>query len=142
MAQSCTILRAQSRRLLNKACHDCRDLVSSIELGAGVGAYRFGKGDSDTREVGVPGEVACDVIRISYTYISFYIFPFILLRSDQTRRTGAGRSRSRLIRAGWAGLADFRLYCLDLHGLPLGGKGDDVLGGDGALTSHPCFEVI
>ena len=39
-----------------------------MELGAGVAAYRFGKGDSDTREDDAPGEVgACDVIRISYT---------------------------------------------------------------------------
>ena len=64
-AQSWTIFRAQSRRLLNRACHDCKDLESSMELGAEVGVYRFGKGDSDTRE-DAPGEVAaCDVIRIS-----------------------------------------------------------------------------
>ncbi|KAI2620687.1 hypothetical protein GGS26DRAFT_305782 [Hypomontagnella submonticulosa] len=69
--QSSTTFRTQSRRLLNRSCHDCSECVFSIEFGAGDTMYRLGTGNSEIRVLEAPGEEAW-VIRISYTYTSFW----------------------------------------------------------------------
>ena len=40
------------------------------------------------------------------------------------------------------GGADFRLYCLDLHGLPLRSKSNYILDRYGTLAGNPCSEII